>query len=154
MVLGVKRNEVGTNDRYIVVGVDDPDSIQCELASACRDEFSISINPEIHVYVIGGKSLVVAFIPETMAREKPVYLKKLGVEKGAFRRVGSSDRVCTGHDLDLLYQLRSGVPFEAEVLPDTSWEDIDPEAVAAYRRQRAKVEPNAAELDLDDKEST
>ncbi|MEX0961361.1 MAG: ATP-binding protein [Simkaniaceae bacterium] len=130
--------------------MDDPDSIQCELAGACRDEFNVSISPEIRVDVIYGKSLVVAFIPEMMAREKPVYLKKLGIEKGAFRRVGSSDRHCTERDRDLLYQLRSGVPFEAEVLPDTSWEDIDPEAVAAYRRQRAKIEPNAAELDLHD----
>jgi len=152
LVLGLKRNEEDSNTRYTVVGVDNPDNIQCELAGASRDEFNVSINPEIRLDVIEGKSLVVAFIPEMKAREKPIYLKKLGIEKGTFRRVGSSDRLCTERDRDLLYQLRSEVPFEAEVLPDTSWEDIDPEAVAAYRRQRAKIDPNATELELNDED--
>ncbi|NGX61170.1 MAG: hypothetical protein K940chlam9_00651 [Chlamydiae bacterium] len=151
LVLGLKRNDDGSsNGRYTIMGVDEPDKIQCELAGVCRSVFNIQIHPEIRVQSIDGKALVIAFIPETFSRDKPVFIKKHGVEKGAYRRIGSSDHRCTAHDLDLLYQLRSGIPYESEVLPDVSWEDIDPDAVVAYRRQRSQIDPKAAELELDD----
>ena len=151
LVLGLKRsNEDISKERYILTGVQDPDKIQCELANACREEFSIRISPEIRVERIGDVVLIIAFIPESFARDKPVFIKNLGVEKGSFRRIGSSDHRCTAHDLDLLYQLRSGIPYENEVLPDVSWEDINPDAVSAYRRGRAQVESGAPELELDD----
>ncbi|MCH9628219.1 MAG: hypothetical protein S4CHLAM2_18750 [Chlamydiales bacterium] len=151
LLLGLERNNNDSIEaRYSLRGVDDPDKIQCELASACREEFNVRISPEIRVECIEGKALVVAFIPESFVRDKPVFIKKYGVDKGAFRRIGSSDHRCTAHDLDLLYQLRSGIPYESEVLSDVSWEDIDLEAVSAYRRQRAQVDPEAVELGLDD----
>ena len=148
LVLGLKRSD----SHYIPVGVKDPDKLQCELANACREEFNVLIRPEIRVGTIHGKTLVVAFISETFVRDKPIFIKKFGVEKGAFRRIGSADHRCTAHDLDLLYQLRSGIPYENEILPDVSWEDIDPDAIVAYRRQRLDVDSGASELKLSDKD--
>ena len=122
------------------------------MAGACRDEFNVQVHPEIRLDVIEGKTLITVFVPEASIRQKPIYIKGLGVEKGAFRRIGSSDRRLTEHDMDLLYYLRSGIPYESEVLPDVSWEDIDPAAIAAYRRRRMEVGPGAAELELNDEE--
>jgi ATP-dependent DNA helicase RecG len=152
LVLGISRNESDSyNKRYTIIGISDPDKIQGELASTCSKEFNIQIRPEIHVEIVENKPIVVAFISEASLRDKPVFIRKLGLEKGTFRRIGSSDQRCTRHDLDLLYQLRSAMPYENEVLNNVSWKDIDIDAIADYRRQRALVDPEAAELRFDDK---
>lgn len=96
--------------------------------------------------------LIAAHIPEVTAREKPVYIKSKGLKQGSFRRIGSADYRCTPDDLDLLFQLRSGIPYESQVLPDVFWEDIDPEVITAYRRQRAQLDAAASELSLGDEE--
>jgi len=128
--------------------VDDPDKIQCDLASLCRSGFNFPIRPKISVESVDGKVLVIAFIPEVFCREKPVYIKKYGEEGGTYRRIGSSDQRCTSEDLDLLYQLRRQRAYEADVFPDATWEDVSLDAIAEYRRLRAQIDPRASELCL------
>ncbi len=153
IVLGLRKNkEVSSSSRYSIVGVDDPDKIQGELAGVCKNSFNIQIRPKVNVEFIDSKVVIVVFIAESFCRDKPVFIKKYGVEKGTFRRIGSSDIRCTAEDLDLLYQLRRQVPYEADVFPDVVWEDIDPDALTEYRRLRAQIDPKASELLLDDKE--
>lgn len=130
----------------------EPDKVQQELANVCRNSFNIPINPKISLHSVEGQTLILAFIPEAFCRDKPVYIKSSGVEKGAFRRIGSADHRCTSHDLDLLYELRRERHYESELLPDVSWSDISPEAVETYRRLRSQIEPNAQELALEDQE--
>src|SRR6267154_2476750 len=153
LVLGLRKNEQGSpNGRYSVVGVENPDKIQCELATVAGTAFNVQLRPQIKVEPLNGKSLIVVFIAESFCREKPVFIKKYGEEKGAFRRIGSSDQRCTSEDLDLLYQLRRQRSYETEVFPEVSWEDIATDAIADYRRLRALIDPAAVELTLDDRE--
>ena len=153
LVLGLRQNKDNSSEnRYSIIGVDDSDKIQCELASVCATAFNFQIRPKISVESVDGKILVVAFIPEVFCREKPVYIKKYGEERGTYRRIGSSDQRCTADDLDLLYQLRRQRAYEADVFPDATWEDVSLDAIAEYRRLRAQIDPNASELLLDDKE--
>src|SRR5205823_8644353 len=83
-------------------------------------------------------------------RDKPVFMKADGIEKGTFRRIGSGDHRCTSEDLDLLYQLRCQQAYEVEILPDSSWNDISPDAIVEYRRLRNLVDPMAGELGFND----
>lgn len=153
LILGLKKNKENSSDnRYSIIGVDNPDEIQCDLASACRSAFNFQIRPKVCVESVDGKVLVLAFIPEAFCREKPVYIKKYGEERGTYRRIGSSDQRCTAEDLDLLYQLRRQRAYEADVFPDATWEDVSLDAVAEYRRLRTQIDPNASELALDDKQ--
>ena len=153
LILGLRKNEDGSSkNRYSIVGVDDPDKIQCDLASVCRSAFNIQIRPQVSVELVDGKVVIVVFIAESFCRDKPVFIKKYGEEKGSYRRIGSSDQRCTSEDLDLLYQLRRQRPYETEVFPDASWEDIDPNALEEYRKLRAQIDSKASELLLDDKQ--
>lgn len=149
LLLGLKKGE---EEPYTIKGVSEPDKVQQELANVCRHSFNIPINPRISLHSIEGQTVILAFIPEAFCRDKPVYIKSSGVEEGAFRRIGSADHRCTAHDLDLLYELRRQRHYESELLPGVSWNDISPEAIEAYRRLRAQIEPNARELALDDQE--
>ncbi len=151
LVLGIKKQEDGAlGTMYDIQGVSDPDTLQQEIGNVCRYNFNRRIIPEVSVHSVAGKLLVVAFIPESFCRYKPVYIKSKGEEKGTFRRLGSSDVRCTEEDLDMLYQLRRQRSYESEILPNVTWQDISQESIIVFRRIRAQVDPDASDLALND----
>ena len=44
--------------------------------------------------------VIIAYIPEAEPYEKPVFIESRGVQKGAFRRIGPTDQICTREDVD------------------------------------------------------
>ena len=87
---------------YWAEGVPDPDKIQKDLASQCANMLNIAVRPEMAVERVDGKTLVVVFVPEADASQKPIYLRATGLPKGAFRRIGSTDQRCVDEDLWVL----------------------------------------------------
>jgi ATP-dependent DNA helicase RecG len=158
LLLGVERSEdldlFGTDTRipYHVVGIPQPDQLQAELATQCRDLFSAAIRPQIDVEQIDGHTVLVVYIPEAQPHEKPVYIQKKGLEKGAFRRIGSTDQHCTDEDIALFYQLRTHRTFDESAVTGTTLDDFDLAAISEYRRVRELISPNAAELRFSDEE--
>lgn len=144
-LLGVVRAEDVLFPTYDIVGVDDPDKVQADLATICRGNFSVPIRPDISVEELDGKTVIVAHIPEAAAHDKPVYIDSRGVQNGSFRRIGSTDQLCTDDDLEMFYQSRGGRSYDETSWADTSLEDIDPDALAEYRRLRAD-DASATEL--------
>lgn len=152
LVLGLKKNESNSSPRYIVSGLTDPDKLQSELVSVCRQSFSIPIRPAIDVILHPDGPVIVAYIPEAEPYEKPVYIKSRGVDKGAFRRIGPTDQICTREDLDLINRLRSQKKFDETMINNASWKDFDLQAIEAYRRYRKEINTNAKELELSDQD--
>lgn len=152
LVLGLKKSETNAKPHYIVCGVSDPDQLQSELVNLCRHNFSISIRPAIDVMSHSDGFVIIAYIPEAEPHEKPVYIKSRGKEKGAFRRIGPTDQICTTEDIDLFNRLRSQRKFDENVLSNAFWKDFDPQAIEAYRRRRNEINPNAKELEWSDKD--
>lgn len=152
LVLGLKKNEGNTTPRYLVTGVSDPDKLQSELVTLCRQNFNIPIRPAIDVILHPDGPVIVAYIPEAEPYEKPVYIKSRDKEKGAFRRIGPTDQICTREDLDLINRLRSQKKYDETVINNASWNDFDLQAIEAYRRRRMEINPNAKELEWTDKD--
>lgn len=149
LLLGVSRTLVDGNNSYEISGLPNPDKIQTDLANQCAGSFNVSIRPEIGVHVTDdGKRIVVAHIPESDASEKPVYFKKAGLPKGAFRRIGSADVQCTDADLSMLYGLRGSAGFDDGIIRGATLKDLDRTAIRAYRDARAELNPLAEELKL------
>jgi len=147
IVLGVARSEDQLFPDYEVVGLNDPDKIQTDLASQCADRFNIAIRPRIWKVSSGGKNVIIAEIPEAQTTEKPVFFKNKGLPKGAFRRIGSSDQTCTEDDISVLYQGRGHKAYEDAVLEDMSIElDFSEEALQSYRQRRERINPAAPEI--------
>jgi len=144
-LLGVVRATDALFPMYEIVGVRDPDKIQCDLATICREGLSIPIRPDISSEKLAEKTVIVASIPEAAAHDKPVYIKSRGAKNGSFRRIGSTDQLCTDDDLEMFYQGRGGKSYDETPWPDTSLEDIDPNALVRYRRLRAD-DASAGEL--------
>jgi ATP-dependent DNA helicase RecG len=152
LVCGVALQPTALFLDYEIVGVPDPDKLQRELATKCATMFSVPIRPIVWTERRAGKTVVMAFIPEAQPHEKPVFIKSQGLPEGAYRRIASTDLSCTDEDLELFYQQRDRISFDESILPDTSPEDFDPNAITAYRRARGEANPSAAELTYTDEE--
>lgn len=134
------------SNAYRVDGIADPDQLQSDLASQCAVVFNRPIRPRVSVEALNGKTVVVVFVPEAAPTEKPIFIQKLGLPRGAFRRVGPTDQEGTEDDLVALYAGHQADTFDAAVLPDADMSDIDPAAINDYRQQRRAINPDAEEL--------
>jgi len=151
LLLGVVRDPndlFGT--AYEVVGVSNPDKLQSDLASQCACVFNRPLRPRVSVETIHGKTVIAVYVPEAAPTDKPIYISNLGLPRGAFRRVGSTDQEGSEDDLITLYAGHQTDTFDGAVLGDTDLSDIDTSAVEDYRRQRSKINPSAEELTWND----
>ena len=151
ILLGVEKNE-SSESRYVVTGVNDPDNMQQQIASQCRQCFNIPLRPNIKVISHPQGTILLVYIEEAVAHDKPVFIKSKGVESGAYRRIGSSDQVCTREDLDLLYQLRSKRKYDETQVEQASFADFEPQAIKLYRFEREKIKTDAPGLRYSDED--
>ncbi|MDR0834451.1 MAG: putative DNA binding domain-containing protein [Candidatus Symbiothrix sp.] len=147
LLLGVEQDEKTDMPQYIVTGISDPDKLQLDLSSQCADSFNQTIRPEIKVETIGDKNVIVVFVPELPASQKPVYFKNIGLPRGAYRRIGSSDQRCSDDDMFIFYHQED--KLDSSIIEDSGLDDISEEAIALYRNLRTKVNPYAEELQYD-----
>ena len=135
---------------YEPENIDNPDKVQNDLISKCSSMLNMHIRPQVETEVVNGKTVIVVKIDELPDSQKPVYFLNRGLPSGAFRRVGASDQKCTEDDMRVFYS--SAESFDSTVVKGASLDDIDENAVAHYRKLRARVNPNAEELSYDDKD--
>lgn len=135
---------------YTVCGVTDPDKLNTELATRSANDFNVRVRPVIEQVELHGETVLVVHVPELPIASKPLYFKDDGWPSGAYRRIGSTDQRCTDDDLAALTQATEG--FDATIVPDSTWADVDPAAVEHYRRLRSKVRADAAELGYSDED--
>ena len=150
ILLGVEKEEGTLFPVYNVSGVGDPDLVQRDLATQCRSMFNVPITPTIEVQEVEGRKVVLVRVQEAPTAQKPIFFSATGLPRGAYRRIGSADVRCSDDDMAVLYQSRRAETFDSSVLDGTDIADADPDALAVYRRERAKVNATAEELDLDD----
>ncbi len=139
-------------ERYRIDGVMDPDKLLGDLQTNCRVQFNRPVPIQAHQEEIDGKAVVVAYIAESIAADKPIYFKGQGLPKGAWRRGLNGDYRCLDEDLAPIYQAKSNSQYDQSVLPNAEMEDIDPEAVEDYRIERARANADAEELRWSDRE--
>lgn len=138
---------------YRAAGLPDPDKVQRDLASQCASMLSVALRPEIQTETVDGKTVLVVYVPEADVTQKPVYLKATGLPRGAYRRIGSTDQHCVDEDLWVLRGESQPLHGpDSSILADARLDDFDPAAVAAYRRERARINPQAEELDYGDED--
>ncbi|MFM2045689.1 MAG: hypothetical protein RLY86_4265 [Pseudomonadota bacterium] len=149
ILFGVERGDETPDRRYRVVGVRDLDQLQNDLASQAGSVFNHPIRPQVAAETLDGKPVLVAFIPEQPSASKPIYVKKVGLPKGAYRRITAADVACTDDDLPVLYGQHTMASLDTTPV-DAGLAEVDADAVAAYRRVRREVNPDAEELRWDD----
>jgi len=152
VVLGVTRSLEDFFGGYEVVGVQNPDKLLQDIASGCASRFNHPVRPRAFSETHEGKVVVIVEIDELSPSQKPLYFQKHNLPRGAWRRIGSTDQRCTDEDLVLFFGNRQGDSYDLTVLGNATVADLDPEAIAYYRKLRAKVNPVAEELEWDDQD--
>lgn len=153
ILLGVEREQMNLFPQYVAVGVgDDPDKISADLATGCASKFNVPVRVDISREVIGGKTIVRIDVPELGPGQKPLYFKGQGLPRGAYRRIGTTDQRCTDDDLVAFFQSKAQDAYDSWVVEAAAQEDLDAEAIEAYRRARAEANPAAEELNWSDQE--
>lgn len=143
-LLGVTAKTGSLFPDYEVVGVPSPDKIQCDIVTQCREHFSAIIRPDVTAEEVDGKQVVVVHIPEASPHNKPVFIKVRGIHKGAYRRIGPTDQLCTEEDFAAFFHSRGHSSYDETILEDTSLADVDPAAITAYRA--SKLASGSADL--------
>lgn len=149
--------EWSVNDKgdtvYRPTGLPDPDKVQNDLASRCASMLNVTLRPEMRLETVEGQTVLVVYVPESDVTQKPVYFKATGLPRGAFRRIGSTDQHCVDEDLWVLRgESQPSHGPDTSVLPDARLDDFDSEAIALYRKSRARINPQAEELAYGDED--
>ena len=121
-----------TTGGVVILGVSEKDfqpvdidvkKLQARLASSARNEIEPAIHIDIKVLYLAGRPVVVANVPPIDAALKPCYVKKYGLERGAFIRTGDGDyrmsayeihrfqeneQLCSGHDCAIVSRATVG----------------------------------------------
>jgi ATP-dependent DNA helicase RecG len=151
ILLGISESK-NKKDKFYISGVKNPEKLQNDIVSQCGSVFNVPVHPEIGTEIIDGNVVIGLYIPEAESAQKPVYIKRQGLEKGTYIRLGAADVKCTNYDLSRLYQDKTQLSFDSMCLKDLTLEDLDPSAINEYRRLRSLVDPSASELKLGDAE--
>lgn len=151
ILIGVTGMQESLFPEYKIVGVENPDKIQQDIATQSATLFNIPIRPNISVEKLQGKNVIVVRVKELDQLQKPVFFKKQGLPSGALRRIGSADLHCTEDDMQIFYH-NSGKSYDQTPVSGTSIQDVDPVALSRYRVLREKVMPTAEELSYPDDE--
>lgn len=139
-------------ERYKIVGIANPDKILNDLHSNCRNQFNHPLRIRAQTERIDDKNVVMIYVPEALPAEKPVFFKGKPLPRSAWRRGPNGDYQCHEDDLAQLFQARTLASFDQTVLEQGESTDIDPDAVAEFRKERAAINPNAEELRWEDPE--
>ncbi|MBU8538730.1 ATP-binding protein [Falsiroseomonas tokyonensis] len=150
LLLGVEPEEGSLFPGYTVTGVADPDKITQDLVNQCNTVFNLPVRILTQTEQVNGETVIGVHVVEAPAAAKPIFVAKTGLPGGAFRRIGSSDVRCTEEDLAVLFNDRGVEQYDSTDIPGSSLADVDMDALSAYRRARAAVNPSAEELQLED----
>ena len=131
---------------YEVTGVLNPQKIQDEITSTCRNSqyYNLILNPKIHIENYKEKKLVCIEIEEAL--KKPIYYKSKGLPKGCYKRINGSNIVCTDEDIRELYMNNTNRNFDQNINTNTSSDDIDDELIQYYKHLKSKINPKSSEL--------
>ena len=81
--LGISRDETDNESKYLITGIRDPDQLQQNIASQCSEFFSVPIRPIIKTIPHPQGTVLLVYISEAIIHEKPIYIKKQGIDDGS-----------------------------------------------------------------------
>ncbi len=128
---------IGVEDgNHTVRGIDEPLAMEERLASIITDSIQPKVIPNIEI-IPWRKTYLIA-IEIYPSPYRPHYLKTLGLEKGTYVRVGSTNRLADSSLIAELQRLSRGESFDMQPMLDLSSEAIDfrvaSELFAKYRK--------------------
>ncbi len=121
---------IGVEDKSKkIVGVKNPLLEEEKLASAIADSVEPLIVPDIQIMSIRTKELLVIQVPHMAG---PFYLKSVGMEKGTYIRLGSTNRLADSETILSLQMLSKNILFDELPCLGAKVDDLDHEVIATW----------------------
>lgn len=130
-----------------VLGVKSPLDEEERLCNLIADNIEPRLVPNVELISFEDKTLL--GVEVYLSGSRPHWIKKEGIEAGAYVRLGSSNRKA---DRELIAELKRGAEgksFDEQVLPDRTVDDLEFDAVVGcFERHRKLVEKDLESLRL------
>jgi ATP-dependent DNA helicase RecG len=121
---------IGVEDKdKKIVGVENPLLEEERLASAIADSVEPLIIPDIQIMSIRTKELLIIQVPHMAG---PFYLKSVGIERGTYVRLGSTNRVADSETILSLQMLSKNILFDELPCLGARADDLDHEIIATW----------------------
>ena len=132
------------------VDVDAP-KLASDLASTCADDLDPPIRPDIDIVTINGCRVVAALVDELPMGRKPCYLKRQGIDRGAYVRTNGEDRRLSAYEVHILVSGRGQPRDDVAVVDGAVRDHLAPELLdALLRRIRNRRGPMVADASDDE----
>ncbi|MBW2604774.1 MAG: putative DNA binding domain-containing protein [Deltaproteobacteria bacterium] len=131
---------------FSIVGVGNAHQLQEEITSLASDNMEPVLRPEFTVDEIDGETVVAVEIDEVPASQKPCFYKTAGLPKGAYLRVGNTNRQMTEYEVFGYLSGRGQPTHDEDTVPDVSLEDLDNSLIETYLERLCQIHPRASFL--------
>ncbi len=126
-----------------LVGVGNAQRLQEEVTHLATDSMEPAIRPTFTVDEIDGAVVVAIEVDEVPAEQKPCFFKPGGLPKGAFLRVGNTNRQMSEYEVFGYLSARSQPRFDEEIVPDATVDDLDPTRLDGFLDDLRRSRPRA-----------
>lgn len=132
---------------FSVVGVGDAHKLQENITHLASDQMEPALRPDFLVDEIDDETVVAVEIKEISAAQKPCFYKQSGLPKGAYIRVGNTNRQMTEYEVFGYLSARGQPTHDEEVVSDATMDDLDQGLIKDYLDRLRRSRPRAGFLD-------
>ncbi len=127
---------IGIEDDGKIVGVSDVGKVQEQLSNSISNRIKPQLIPEITVNELNGKSVIAIQIEHAPG---PYYLTNKGEDKGAYIRVGNSNRLAGPEIIQEIKRTGSYSSFDKSPCDSVTENDLDKTAIDSVYKKRGRT---------------
>lgn len=131
---------------FSAVGVGDAHRLQEEVTSLASSEMEPALRPRFLLDEVEGETVVAVEVDEIPASQKPCFYKQAGLPKGAYIRVGNTNRQMTEYEVFGYLSGRGQPTYDEEIVAGATFNDLSATLVDDYLARLRKTRPGAAFL--------
>jgi len=131
---------------FALVGVGDAHRLQEDLSHLASDCMEPALRPIFTVNEIEGHTVVAAEIDEVPTTQKPCYYKTASLPKGAYLRVGNTNRQMTEYEVFGYLSGREQPTCDDDIVSGSTLDDLDETLLDTYLNNLRRARPKAGYL--------
>ena len=131
---------------FEVTGVGDAQRLQEEVGHVATADMEPPLRPEFTMENVEGKTVAAVEVTEVPHEQKPCFYKSAGLRRGAYIRVGNTNRVMTDYEVFGYVSARVQPTHDEEAVGNATLGHLDQERVAQYLAGLKRARPGASYL--------
>jgi ATP-dependent DNA helicase RecG len=132
---------------FSIVGVGDVQRLQEEVTNLASAEMESALRPHFLVDEIDGETVAAVEVEEISAAQKPCFYKQAGLPKGAYLRVGNTNRQMTEYEVFGYLSSRGQPTYDEELIPHAAIDALDGRLLDEYLGRLQQIRSGAGFLE-------